>query len=181
MGLNPNQKGQPMGWLYTEGQTRRQLIDNLTREWETADRKGSTYKRYCSGNTLFTVTEIVNKHSGEIMRYIGVYLLQREQNYGWGYKDMDESMGPYQYGCPLSFFDLVPDPGGYATEWRKRNRENHARRFQKLELHQRVKLTNGQWYKIVSLRPLRATDEVGCTYRVPRRMLTTEKEIFAYA
>jgi len=170
-----------MGWLFTQGQTRRQLIENLTREWETEDRKGRTFKRYCSGNTLFTVAEVVNKHTGEITRYIGVYLMQREQNYGWGYKDMDESMGPYQHGCPLSFFDLVPDPGGYATDWRKRCREQHARKFQKLELHQRVKLTNNQWYTVISLKPLRGLDESGYTYRLPRRMLTNEKEIFAYA
>lgn len=170
-----------MGWLFTQGQTRRQLIEHLTAPWETEDRKGSTFKRYCNGNTLFTVAEVVNKHTGEITRYIGVYLMQREQNYGWGYKDMDESMGPYQYGCPLSFFDLVPDPGGYATDWRKRNRESHARRFQKLDVGQRVKLTNNQWYTVCSLKPLRGLDESGYTYRLSRRMLTTEKEIFAYA
>jgi hypothetical protein len=170
-----------MGWLFTQGQTRRQLVEHLTAPWETADRKGSTFKRYCSGNTLFTVTEVVNKHSGEITRYIGVYLMQNDKNYGWGYKDMDESCGPYQYGCPLSFFDLVPDPSGYATDWRKRNRAHHARRFQKLEVGQRVKLTNNQWYTVLSLKPICGIDERGCTYRLPRRMLTTEKEIFAYA
>lgn len=170
-----------MGWLFTQNQTRRQLIENLTADFETANRKNRTFKRYCNGNTLFAVHEVINKDTGEITRYIGVYLMQRDQGFGWGYKDMDESCGPYQYGCPLSFFDLVPDPGGYATDWRRHNREHHARRFQKMEVGQSVKLTNGQWYRVLSLRPLRAIDEAGCTYKIPRRMLTTQKEIFAYA
>jgi len=162
-----------MGWLFTEGQTRRQLIDHLTSPWETEKVKGITLKRYCSGNTLFTVQEVSNKETGEATRYIGVYLMQRDANYGWGYKDMDESCGPYQYGCPLSFLDMVPDPGGYATEWRKRNREHHARVNQKLVIGQMVRLTNGKDYKITKLRPLMGND--GCwTFRIPRRMLTLE-------
>jgi hypothetical protein len=169
-----------MGWLFTYDQTRRQLIDHLTREWETPDRKGTTLKRYCSGNTLFTVAEVANKHTGEIMRYIGVYLMQNGGPDGWGYKDMDESCGPYQYGCPLSFFDLVPDPGGYATAWRQRCKDDHARRFQKLKVGQRVRLSNGKDYRILQLKPLRCCDSTG-HYKLPRRMLTIQKEIFAYA
>jgi hypothetical protein len=169
-----------MGWLFTQYQTRSQLIDHLTREFETPERKHTTFKRYCSGNTLFTVGEIANKHTGEIQRYIGVYLMQRQQNFGWGYKDMDESCGPYQNGCPLSFFDLVPDPGGYATAWRQRCRDDHARRFQKLEVGQTVRLSNGKDYRVLQLKPLRCCDGAGA-YKLPRRMLTIQKEIFAYA
>jgi hypothetical protein len=169
-----------MGWLFTQDQTRSQLIDHLTREHESDVATYKTFKRYCSGNTLFTVGEVVRKATGEITRYIGVYLMQREQNYGWGYKDMDESCGPYQNGCPLSFFDLVPDPGGYATAWRQRCREDHARRFQKLEVGQTVRLTNGHDYRIVNLKPLRGVEH-GNVYRLPRRMLTNKPEVFAYA
>ncbi len=169
-----------MGWLFTQGQSRRQLIEHLTADFEIADRKNRTFKRYCSGNTLFAVHEIIRKDSGEIMRYIGVYLMQNDKKFGWGYKDMDESFGPYQYGCPLSFFDLVPDPGGYATAWRQRCREDHARRFQKLEVGQTVRLTNGHDYRIVNLKPLRGVEH-GNVYRLPRRMLTNKPEVFAYA
>jgi len=164
-----------MGWLFTEGQTRRQLIEHLTKTEENDKRKWTTLKRYCSGNTLFTVQEVLNKETLETHRFIGVYLMAPHKGYGWGYKDMDESMGPYQVGCPLSFFDMVPDPGSYATEWRKQCRFAHARRFQKLEVGQAVKLTNGHSYKIVSLCPLRG-ELAGLIYRIPRRMLMPKEE-----
>jgi hypothetical protein len=162
-----------MGWLFTQGQTRRQLIEHLTKTEENETRKFVTLKKYCSGNTMFTVQEVTNKTTGEAHKFIGVYLMQRDQNYGWGYKDMDESCGPYQVGCPLSFFDMVPDPGGYATDFRQRCRVSHARRFQKLIVGQMVRLTNGKDYKITSLKPLRGSDGWN-VYRIPRRMLTQE-------
>jgi hypothetical protein len=165
-----------MGWLYTQGQTRKALINHITADSETDFAYWKTLKRYCSGNTLFAVQEVTYKDSGKTSRFIGVYLMQNNKGYGWGYKDMDESCGPYQYGCPLSFFDMVPDPGGYATEWRRLNRENHARRFQKIKVEQIVRLTNGQDYRIISLRPLRGTHN-GNIYRIPRRMLTSPKEV----
>jgi len=73
---------------------------------------------------------------------------------------------------------MVPDPGGYATEWRARNRAHHERRFQKLTLGQVIKLTNGEDYRITNLKPLRgmrADLQYGPIYRIPRRMLTVKE------
>lgn len=163
-----------MGWLFTQGQTRRQLIDHLTRTEENEHTKWVTLRRYCSGNTLYAVQERTVKATGEVTRFIGVYLMQREQNYGWGYKDMDESCGPCEITCPLGFFDAVPDPGGYATAWRQRCREAHARKFQKLAVGQTVRLTNGEDYKITKFvrRKVYGIDKNGCEWRIPRKMLT---------
>ena len=46
----------------------------------------------------------------------------------FGYKDMTEHMGPYQYGCPASVLDILtePAPGPYAAQWRERCRANLA-------------------------------------------------------
>lgn len=39
--------------------------------------------------------------------------------YNFGYKEMDESMGPYQYDCPKSIIELLsPTNNQYALEWR---------------------------------------------------------------
>lgn len=39
-------------------------------------------------------------------------------------KDVDESMGPVYYDCPLSFLDMAPQaPGPFAAEWRAKVRE----------------------------------------------------------
>jgi hypothetical protein len=157
-----------MGWLFTQGQTRAGLIEELTRGSENEHAKWTFLKRYCSGNVLWTVTEITRKDNGQTDRFIGCFLLDRKKDYGWGYKDMEESMGPFYYSCPLSFLDMVPVAN---EEWRKGVREYHARRNQKLEVGQTVRLTDGKDYKIAKVRPLRAYGPDGVYYRIPRRML----------
>lgn len=42
----------------------------------------------------------------------------------WGYKGMDESMGPYYYNCPLSYLDMAPVQN---AEWREKVREYFSR------------------------------------------------------
>jgi hypothetical protein len=37
-------------------------------------------------------------------------------------------MGPCEVNCPLSYLELVPDPGGYATAWRERVRNYWLRK-----------------------------------------------------
>ena len=47
----------------------------------------------------------------------------------WGYKDMDETMGPYCHDCPPSILDLLTPTGDeYAIEWRRKCRENAAKK-----------------------------------------------------
>lgn len=48
-------------------------------------------------------------------------------NYGW--KDMDETMGPYEANCPDRILDLLtPIDSEWANEWRARCRANNAAR-----------------------------------------------------
>jgi hypothetical protein len=85
----------------------------------------------------------------------------------WGYKDMDESMGPTDASCPMSYLNMVPDPGGYATAWRERVKAHHekAAKFNGLKIGTKVKLRAGITLAgsplteatIASVRPLRAT------------------------
>lgn len=157
-----------MGW-YFGNHTRKDVIRELTEENDAV----RTIRKFTSGNTLWTVQE--NKKSGE--RFIGCYLMQGREGSrdGWGYKPMEESMGPCELTCPPVFFTLVADPGGYATEWRKRVLEDHARRNLKLSVGDIVRLTNNHDYKVTSVRPLKGYDvsptASNVTYRLPRRML----------
>ena len=42
---------------------------------------------------------------------------------GWGYKDLCESMGPYETNCPVEWLDEVPAPTDeYSIEFRRRVR-----------------------------------------------------------
>ena len=49
------------------------------------------------------------------------------EGYIFGYKDMEESMGPYECDCPEPILDLLtPTDREYAVRWRARCRENAA-------------------------------------------------------
>jgi hypothetical protein len=121
-----------MGWSFSLDCTRKELIAERI-ESHTDNEKGTS--RIClahclRGNALWTVWEIITPEKQ--FRYIGCDLLQNGgKSMGWGYKDLDESMGPYQVSCPLSYLDMVPQPDGeIANNWRKAVRDYHAKRTQ---------------------------------------------------
>ena len=152
-----------MGWLIG-WHSRNELVKHLCE-----DNGVVTVKRFFSGNDMWTVQET---KTGE--RFICLYKIVGGRNQDWGYKDIDESMGPCETSCPLSFFDLVPCPDyGYAVEFREQCRAAHARKYMKLAVGDTVRLTNGRKYRITSTRPLKGTDVVTCdSYCIPRRMLS---------
>lgn len=48
--------------------------------------------------------------------------------FNFGYKDMDEFMGPYNYDCPDRILDLLsPTDSEWANEWRRKCRENNRK------------------------------------------------------
>jgi len=51
----------------------------------------------------------------------------RDYGYEFGYKDMDETMGPFSYDCPERILDLLtPTDNESAMRWRERCRERAA-------------------------------------------------------
>lgn len=116
-----------MGWYYTYGAAKQDIISELLQGWETDKAKVHTLASSVKGNVLWTVKEYLDKESGGIKRYICCDLLG-DGGDGWGYKPMDESMGPLYYDCPLHYLNMVPDPGGFATSWREKVRHYHGAR-----------------------------------------------------
>src|SRR5258708_22679493 len=43
-------------------------------------------------------------------RFIGLYLLESQPGFGWGYKALQESEGPSEVSCPLQFLEITPLP-----------------------------------------------------------------------
>lgn len=61
----------------------------------------------------------------------------------FGYKDMDESMGPCEDNCPAHILDLLtPTEKEHALDWRLRCRANLERRARKIEDGDRIKLAS---------------------------------------
>lgn len=55
--------------------------------------------------------------------------LDSKEYCNFGYKDMDESCGPFQHDCPVSILNLLsPTEYEYAAKWRETCRENAAKK-----------------------------------------------------
>lgn len=170
-----------MGWT-TGYNSRNEVVEQVTKGWENDVSSTQIVRKFFSGNNLWMVFERHSKVAPtDIEKFIVVALIRCWKTQGggmdWGYKDVSEEMGPCEVSCPLAFLDIVPDPGGYATAWRARVREFHARRNQKLAIGQTIKLTNGIEYVISKQRGrtfVGISKKDGCEYRIPRAMLTAE-------
>lgn len=142
-----------MGWLFSERwPTRASMREHLCH-----GNGLRTIKSCWKGNNLWAVQEYTydqGEKAGQTVQFIALYLVRwhGKDCQGWGYKDMDESAGPCYYNCPLTYLDMVPDPGGYATEWRAKVRELAERSKRKLIEGQRIKLY-GKEYTVGKPRP----------------------------
>ncbi len=116
-----------MGTFYTPGATKKDIIAEVASNSENGDYTHTVLRKCCIGNVVWTVQEVVYKREcnsssrtgkvykiGEVVRFIGCYLLSKVDG-DWGYKPMDESVGPCYYTCPTGYFKLVPVVN---QEWR---------------------------------------------------------------
>lgn len=134
-----------MGWLFKPGSTRRELIKERTQGWQRASNEmpvNSSCLAHCFrggrfSGVLWSVWEQTFTEDGKEAepkrRWIQCDLLQySKSNDGWGYKDMEESMHPYFYSCPLSYLGMVPvEQFGGNEEWRVGVRSYHQRAQEK--------------------------------------------------
>jgi hypothetical protein len=130
-----------MGWS-TGWDSRKELVKELLADNEMVHVIKHASTNY--GRNLWAVME--QNATGK--RFIMLFLLQSYKG-DWGYKPVDESMGPVEVDCPLSLLDLAGDPEGqYAIEWRAKVRRYHARASARHKIGDVVKVY-GEEYKIV--------------------------------
>lgn len=134
-----------MGWLFKPGSTRRELVEERTQDWQRASNQmlvKSTCLAHCFrggrfSGVLWSVWEQTFTEGGQEVdpkrRWIQCDLLQfSKSSDGWGYKDMEESMHPYFYSCPLGYLKMVPIEQFRGNEdWRNGVRSYHQRLRQK--------------------------------------------------
>jgi hypothetical protein len=159
-----------MGWFHTQRATKRAIIQDCIAERDSRVAHETTLAHCVRGNVLWTVHERLDKPTGQRRRFIGCYLLRSNPGFGWGYKPLDESMGPAVASCPLAYLKLAPTAN---PAWRTKVLTYHARQRRRFTVGDKVTLigaTVPPWVVIRSLRPLTGT-YAGCTYHLPRQML----------
>ena len=124
-----------MGWIYKkslDGYKRpRQYLDAQF----TSDRAGvrSTVLRskIIDNRVYYAAVERVCRDTRDREVWALVCLIRYDprdrEGYVFGYKDMDESMEPYEYDCPESILKLLtPTDHAGAVVWRAKCRERNA-------------------------------------------------------
>ena len=120
-------KGRPiMGWLYKHDPIS-DPVAYLTDQYDH-DGEHRTYRVLAAArvaNTVYMAVKVTEKATGNSYVLAAVILISNTRKHGFGYKDMDETMGPCECACPdrimrlLSPLEDIPNPG-YAADWRAR-------------------------------------------------------------
>lgn len=121
-----------MGWHLTY---HHKPADYL-RYWQSkyADGNGAynvlKIKRTCYGTRAWVLYELIATKE----KFIVLYLFRKGEGGGWWYKDLDETMHPYFYDCPLSLIkEAGPTNNKSANEWRDGVKNYHQSRKAKHE------------------------------------------------
>ena len=105
--------------------------------WESEDYDGETghgvkcevVRSYMYGSTYYAACEITKDGvSKGVSAMVCLTTVKNGLFYSeFGYKDMDETCGPYKYDCPKSILKLLtPIDSEYANEWRARCWAKHG-------------------------------------------------------
>ena len=126
-----------MGWLYMQSLNghsgpRAYLDDQFT--WAREGDHSKVLRSALLGRrTYYAAVEHTGPDDTRIV-FAAVCLVRYNprdyrEGYIFGYKDMDESMGPCESDCPQAILDLLtPTDSAFALEWRAKCRANFARR-----------------------------------------------------
>lgn len=168
-----------MGWYGCTSWNMSDAIKECCEGWEDGDSKVTCITHKLVGMSLWAVKEQTVK--GVAQRYIALYLMKRERGGGWMYKPLDESMGPGEASCPLSYLDMVPmpdDPHGWCTKWRESVRQWHAKHNPKWKVGQALRNWNGDIYYVHQLRPFLVTTNPrnGYIYKAKKSQFTAVDE-----
>lgn len=127
-----------MGWLFCSN-TRQALVKHLTQPETNGPWRRDTLKSCSKGyGLLWGVFRTTNTDTQAESVFIACFLLRKSDGM-WGYKDMEESMHPYQYSCPLSYLALAPE---VCPAWRKGVQEYHEQSKKRRDLRRSIRNHN---------------------------------------
>lgn len=114
-----------MGWYYGRREKGMSDLDYFTRY------EGLPKERILAhGSTMKAFYFAWRADDGSVIA--GVYLKNwaKEDYYNFGYKPLDEAMGPAEFDCPAKVLDALSDPAPneWAEQWRAKARARLAQR-----------------------------------------------------
>lgn len=127
-----------MGWWFKQGATKKDIVAEYLKNENLIDHA-------LVGNNLWMLVQ-----SGE-NKVVCLVLIRAERDYGYGSKDIDETMGPGNVNCPERLIDNATEPlNDYSKNWRTRVREYHEERRNtpKWKAGDRIKWWNGSVFTI---------------------------------
>jgi hypothetical protein len=117
-----------MGWLCHNDKLRHETpVQYVTREFSRDGRRHSTKVLDAAAvrGVIYAAIRNTDTESSRSHVFCGVFLFRNNAREGFGYKAMDEAMGPCEVDCPdrimrlLSPVEDIPSPG-YTADWRAR-------------------------------------------------------------
>lgn len=135
-----------MGWWYKKDYTKKMLVDEFIKADNVIDHS-------LVGNNLWMLVK-----SGDA-RVVCLSLLRSERWYGYGSKDIDETMGPNEVNCPLRLINNATEPiNDWSKEWREKVREYHRKKRtqNKWKAGDRVQWWNGQVFTLSHKRSMKS-------------------------
>ncbi len=105
-----------MGFDFIQGASKHDIIAEQTKT--TSYSKTLIFK--VKQNVLWAIKEYTSA-SGESNKWIYCGVMKSYKGFGWGFHAMDESVGPFNYSCPLEFLDLAPET---CPQWRAEVRKH---------------------------------------------------------
>lgn len=94
-----------MGWDFAQGATKKDIVAEILGLKSDDGRPVKPIAHKVVGKNLWVVWEDQRPEGTE--RVLILYMLQRQRGYGWGYKTIPESFGPYETNVPPDFLELA--------------------------------------------------------------------------
>ena len=171
-----------MGWTFQhrdKGVSHKQFFGHLF-TFETEAKSQRMLDCAAKLDTVYCAIEYTYKATGKRAVSAAICLIRWRRNdwYNFGYKGMDEGMGPNEAHCPRRILDLLTPVEDtydyesgikYANEWRAKCRANLARNAA------RPRLSVGKIIRTPApIRFQNGIEEDTFVVRIPKRMLVTD-------
>ena len=187
-----------MGWTYHNKPENVKAYLNALYTWNRDDYQKGEFRSYkviksaiVNFKEYYAAVEERNNKNEVIRVFAGVcminYVRDPNEHYNFGYKDMDESVGPCISNCPKAILELLtpldPTTKRYAQDWRDScwaniNKRKHVKTGNTLTFTNPIKFTDGTQHTIFTVikHPYRSRKVMyqaqnGKYYKLPRRLI----------